>query len=111
MTTPYPDDRIETQMKDAMDELRRLKIPFSRRNAHQLKFGPVNYYPTKGTIHVDEERTKRKEVGLAALLAVLEEFGLYKPGPKTHRCISEEERQDFDNTLVRDQPLFMTINI
>ncbi len=80
MAASYRAERIKTEMEEAINELKLLKIFFDRPNTHQLKIGPVNYFPTKATIHVDGESSKRTERGFDALLGVLKSLDIYKGG-------------------------------
>lgn len=51
---PHPLDKdLSPPMKEAMRVLDSKKIRFARVTEHQLKVGPLNYYPTKGTITLD----------------------------------------------------------
>lgn len=46
---------------------------------HQLKIAKVNYWPVRGTIHIDGEPQRRPHRGLAALAEVLREQYLLPP--------------------------------
>ena len=57
-------------MRQAVLYLKNSSIEFIRPTAHQLKIGPINFYPDRGTIQLDGERA-RKERGLDALRELL----------------------------------------
>jgi hypothetical protein len=58
-------------MKEAKDWLDAQGIPYLFREPHQLKIGPVNFWPGRGTITVDGEIGKRPEKGLGGLECTL----------------------------------------
>jgi hypothetical protein len=48
-------------MREAIDWLCNAGIPFIRPTDWQLKIGPLNFYPDKGTIHRDGNRRPHPE--------------------------------------------------
>jgi hypothetical protein len=56
--------------------LRARGVPYRRPSPHHLKVGSVNFYPGKGTIFVDREAARRREIGLSGLQQVLAALGL-----------------------------------
>ena len=57
------------EMRDAIDALNAAGVRFTRQTEHQLKIGPWNYYPARGTLFRDGENQVTRQVGLDALLA------------------------------------------
>lgn len=57
------------EMRDAIDALNAAGVRFTRQTEHQLKIGPWNYYPARGTLFRDGENHVTRQVGLDALLA------------------------------------------
>jgi len=47
--------------------LEKLGVRFWRPNPHQLKIGPVSFYPHKGTVYIDGDKRALPERGLKAL--------------------------------------------
>jgi hypothetical protein len=47
-----------------------------KKTQFQLKIGPFNYYPAKGTIYRDGEPKARSESGVQALVALLRKSGM-----------------------------------
>ena len=78
-----PRDRLfrhndHPRMTEAVRYLvRNSKIYFRRTSVSQLKVGLVNFWPTTGRIHCDDEPVSRQEKGLAAFARLL---GLPEPG-------------------------------
>lgn len=74
MSRPHPQSHFRSTdsaaMREAIDWLNNEGIPFIRPTNWQLKIGPINFYPDKGTIHCDDER-RHPEWGLAALQELL----------------------------------------
>jgi hypothetical protein len=61
-------------MTEALAWLDAHGIRVTRPTAWQLKIGPYNYYPDKGTIHRDGDRQPHPERGLPALQQLLHPF-------------------------------------
>ncbi|SER38084.1 hypothetical protein [Sphingobium sp. YR768] len=59
------------QMKAAIAWCRKAKIPVYRPSPTQLKFENLNFFPTTGTLHYDNQR-KLDLRGLAGLQTLLE---------------------------------------
>lgn len=55
---------ITTEMNDALERLRAERIRYKQTSEFQIKVGPYNYYPGKGTIFMDRDRAARPERGL-----------------------------------------------
>jgi hypothetical protein len=83
MTDTSDDDDFESEMRDAMDELTGAGIRFARKSPYQLKIGPWNYYPSKGTIHRDGDKKALKARGLRALLDLISDQKNRRRGPDT----------------------------
>ncbi|MDP2227068.1 MAG: hypothetical protein Q8J78_06290 [Moraxellaceae bacterium] len=58
-------------VRDQIRQLVELKYHVQRKTDHQLKIGPVNYYPVRGTITLDPCE-RHSERGFTALLELLE---------------------------------------
>jgi hypothetical protein len=59
------------KMRQAIDWLEEQGYPVSRLTEWQLKIGPINFYPDKGTILYDGDRHPHHDRGLAALQELL----------------------------------------
>jgi hypothetical protein len=69
-----PDDTVA--FNNANDLLESLGVRYTRPSMHQLKIGPINYFPNTGCIHVDGERNARRRRGKDALREVIIELRL-----------------------------------
>lgn len=54
----------ERKMKSALDRLQTERINHRRTSPFQIKVGPYNFYPGRGTIFVDGEIKARSQRGL-----------------------------------------------
>jgi hypothetical protein len=64
-------DDLSYKVLVAMKTLKHEGFPFRRTSEHQLKVGRINFYPGKGTIFFDGNKTVEKETGLAAFIKIL----------------------------------------
>lgn len=64
-------DRSATAMQEARAWLNGRGIHYLYLPPHQLKVGPLNFWPGTGTITVDGESGRRPEKGLPGLAAIL----------------------------------------
>ena len=67
-------DGDTAEMTRAIAWFRRNQLRISRPTRIQLKFGPLNFYVTSGTIYVDGSGMPEIERGLAGLKTVLERY-------------------------------------
>lgn len=58
-------------MKEAIDALNKLGVPFQRPTLYQLKIADLSYYPGRGTIFRDGSQKAMTENGLDALLFII----------------------------------------
>lgn len=65
----YPGD--SPKMNEAINWLEKHGYSVSRPTKWQLKIGPFNFYPDKGTIHQDRNHQPHPDRGLAALQRLL----------------------------------------
>jgi hypothetical protein len=72
MKKPIPLDQLNDHpaMCEAVAWCRANNIPVRRSTQFQLKYGPINFWPEKGTIHVDELGTLSQK-GLTVFKALL----------------------------------------
>lgn len=61
----------EQAMKNAKQWLEERKIPYLTPSQYQLKIGPINFYPQRGSITIDGVEGKCKEKGLEGLRSIL----------------------------------------
>lgn len=64
-------DRCATAMQDARAWLNGHGIHYLYLPPHQLKIGPLNFWPGTGTITIDGESGRRPEKGLKGLEGIL----------------------------------------
>lgn len=60
-----------SSLSDVESELRRMKIQYEVKNKNHVKIGPVNYYPSTGTVYVDGMEARFKQKGFEFLKQVL----------------------------------------
>lgn len=85
-----PSDRFE--MTKAIEWCQSKNIPIRRQTTFQLKIGPINFFPNKGTVHVDEIGTLT-ERGLEVFQALLE---------RPHRTVKEVRTACRELNLIPD---------
>lgn len=51
-------------MERAKTAMRAVKMPFRQTNPYQIKNGRLNFYPDRGTIFRDGDRSKLEEQGI-----------------------------------------------
>lgn len=56
------------EMRDAIDALNAAGVRFTRQTEHQLKIGPWNYYPARGTLFRDGDNGSARNVDLDTLM-------------------------------------------
>jgi len=61
------EERADLAMKDAIAWLDTQDVPYLFLPPYQIKIGPINFWPGRGTITVDGEVGKRQEKGLDGL--------------------------------------------
>jgi hypothetical protein len=64
-------DRNSPEMNLALERLAAERIRHEQTSAFQIKVGPFNFYPDKGTIYRDGDREARPERGLENFLALI----------------------------------------
>jgi hypothetical protein len=64
--------------------LDQLNIPYRQTSEYQLKIGHINYYPSRGSIILDGQKTKHPGTGLDALAILLAELGYLPAQPYNH---------------------------
>lgn len=52
-TPPQPIKALDLALKEALTKIVAAGIPVQECTPHHLKYGSLNYYPKKGTIHRD----------------------------------------------------------
>jgi hypothetical protein len=62
-------------MTTARQWLDQRNIPYRQTSEYQLKIGLINYYPSRGSIILDGQKTKHPDVGLDALGQILVKLG------------------------------------
>lgn len=70
-TTKRKQDNSATAMQDARAWLGGRSIRYLYLPPHQLKIGPLNFWPGTGTITIDGESGRRPEKGLHGLMSLL----------------------------------------
>lgn len=68
-----------SQMNSALERLRAERIRHQQTSEYQIKVGPYNFYPGKGTIFVDGEEGVRTERGLDSFVALLRKLKDHNP--------------------------------
>jgi hypothetical protein len=58
-------------------------VAYRQTSEYQLKIGHINYYPSRGSIILDGQKTKHPGTGLDALAKLLAEFGITTSTPPT----------------------------
>jgi hypothetical protein len=58
-------------MNIALERLAAERIRHEQTSAFQIKVGPFNFYPGKGTIYMDGDQKARPERGLEAFIALI----------------------------------------
>lgn len=92
--------RNTSQMNSALERLRAERIRHQQTSEYQIKVGPYNFYPGKGTIFVDGEEGVRPERGLDSFVALLRKLKdhnlplLERKG--TPQLISRKSSNEFD---------------
>ena len=64
-------ERNSPEMNLALERLAAERIRHAQKSDFQIKVGPFNFYPDKGTIYMDRDREARPERGLEDLLALI----------------------------------------
>jgi hypothetical protein len=67
-------------MEGALERLTAEGIRHEQTSDFQIKVGPYNFYPDKGTIFVDQDREARPERGIEDFLALLVKVRARNPG-------------------------------
>lgn len=60
-----------SSLNDVEIELKKLKINYEVKNKNHIKIGPVNYYPSTGTVYIDGMEGRFKQKGFKFLQQVL----------------------------------------
>lgn len=63
--------RNSREMSSALARLRSERVRHEQTSEYQIKVGPYNFYPGKGTIFMDGDREARPERGLDEFVALL----------------------------------------
>ncbi|MCD9892098.1 hypothetical protein [Bradyrhizobium japonicum] len=71
--------RNTSQMNVALERLRAERIRHQQTSEYQIKVGPYNFYPGKGTIFVDGEEGVRTERGLDSFVSLLHKLEARAP--------------------------------
>lgn len=92
--------RNTLQMACALERLRAERIRHQQTSEYQIKVGPYNFYPGKGTIFVDGEEKVRTERGLDSFVDLLRKLKDRNPplleGKETPQPISRKSSNEFD---------------
>lgn len=64
-------ERSSPDMNIALERLAAERIQHEQTSAFQIKVGPFNFYPGKGTIYMDGDQKARPERGLENFLALI----------------------------------------
>lgn len=64
-------ERNSPEMNAALKQLATERIGHKQTSQFQIKVGPYNFYPGKGTIFIDGDREARPERGLDAFIALI----------------------------------------
>ncbi|MDA9505852.1 hypothetical protein XI09_14655 [Bradyrhizobium sp. CCBAU 11386] len=83
------DHRNSPEMNFALERLRTERIRHKQTSEYQIKVGPYNFYPGKGTIFMDGDREARPERGIDGFVALLRKLKDRNP-PLTERKASPE---------------------
>jgi hypothetical protein len=79
-----------TQMRDTIDVFDRERLAVTRKSPHHLKCGPLNYWPSTGKIHFDDQ-PKIAEKGLDALRISIDKHRKRLPHLRDEISISMHE--------------------
>ncbi|MEY9180577.1 hypothetical protein [Bradyrhizobium sp. USDA 313] len=77
------------EMNSALERLRTERVRHQQTSEYQIKVGPYNFYPGKGTIFMDGDREARPERGLDEFVALLRKLKARNPH-LTERKVSRE---------------------
>ena len=72
-------DRNSPEMSIALERLAAERIRHEQTSDFQIKVGPFNFYPDKGTIYMDGDREARPERGLESFLALIANVRVRNP--------------------------------
>ncbi|QQO14788.1 hypothetical protein JJB99_00905 [Bradyrhizobium diazoefficiens] len=81
--------RNTSQMNSALERLRAERIRHQQTSEYQIKVGPYNFYPGKGTIFMDGDREAHPERGLDEFVALLRKLKARNPNV-TEQKVSRE---------------------
>lgn len=81
--------RNSTEMSSALARLRSERVRHEQTSEYQIKVGPYNFYPGKGTIFMDGDREARPERGLDEFVVLLRKLEARNPH-LTERNVSRE---------------------
>lgn len=59
------------EMRQALERLTAAGIQYKQTSDYQIKVGPYNFYPGKGTIFIDRQTEARPERGLDNFIAII----------------------------------------
>ncbi len=92
--------RNSPQMNSALERLRTERIRHKQTSEYQIKVGPYNFYPGKGTIFMDSDREARPERGLDAFVVLLRKLKDRNPHLMERKAmpepISRKSSNEFD---------------
>lgn len=83
------DRRNSREMSSALARLRSERVRHEQRSEYQIKVGPYNFYPGRGTIFMDGDREARPERGLDEFVVLLRKLEARNPH-LTERKVSRE---------------------
>ena len=81
--------RNSPEMNSALERLRTERVRHQQTSEYQIKVGPYNFYPGKGTIFRDGDRAARPERGIDEFVALLRKLKARNP-QLTERKVSRE---------------------
>ncbi len=88
MSDAYPALSNKEAVDHAIGALQQAGVRFTKKTAFQIKIGPFNYYPVKGTIYRDGETEARETRGLDAFMNLLRKSGLAPAASHRETCHS-----------------------
>ena len=72
-------DRNSSEMNRALERLVAERVRHSQTSAFQIKVGPFNFYPDRGTIYMDGDQKARPERGLENFLGLISKVRARNP--------------------------------
>jgi hypothetical protein len=94
--------RTSPEMRHALERLRAERIRHKQTSEFQIKVGPYNFYPGKGTIFTDGGREARAERGLESFIIIVRKLRDRNPRVFEKRDTPSSATTHIDGIDIRD---------